>query len=182
MICDSITLEAPPANPLKVVGCTLFRYPEGDISDDKLGLQAKITLSGDYTGTLYISWGNGIVEKKYSQSAGYRIYQITLPAGETKVCAYIDGQSPAVCDQITLKPTSTMTITSLNVVEFPEGNDASAGLVGVQANIMLEGTGTGNLKIQWGDITTETIPVSPGLLDIGNSLPPGTHNICVELV
>lgn len=50
---------------------------------------------------------------------------------------------------------------------------------GVLMTIVVIGTGTGNLKIDWGTDYSETkIGLKEGTYEFSETLPPGTHNIC----
>lgn len=78
-------------------------------------------------------------------------------------------------------------VTSLWVGLLPEADNPAQNLYGVRCKIYITGSGEGRIRVDWGNYESEYFDVAPwalqiGANNIGNSLPIGTHNICVSVV
>lgn len=88
------------------------------------------------------------------------------------------------CTQITIKDLLPgLTVDQVLVELSPAGDVPKYNRYGVYLEVHLSGTGIGTLRISWGTdhIETKTGVVAGNLAYIYN-LPPGTHNICAELL
>lgn len=80
-------------------------------------------------------------------------------------------------------------VQSVSTQKWPAGDSPGQNLFGVQATVYIAGTdptGTEKLRIIWGNVGFDDIPVNPnlhvGINTISNSLPAGSHNICADIV
>jgi hypothetical protein len=79
------------------------------------------------------------------------------------------------CTTIYIAEPNPLQVTGLNVYEVTPGQ--------VTADVVVNGTGSGTLRIVWGSVTTTTHTISgPGQYYFEQALPGGTHNICAEMV
>jgi len=84
------------------------------------------------------------------------------------------------CDQINVEP--TLQVMGIDAVLISLNNIPSQNRYGVGLGMKLLGTGIGNLKINWGSDYSETkTGLREGFYEFKETLPPGTHNICVDL-
>lgn len=67
-----------------------------------------------------------------------------------------------------------LTVSSITLNEYDPGR--------VTASITVEGTGTGTLKITWGNETVTTHTVQAGDYGYVRTMPAGTHEICAEVI
>lgn len=73
-------------------------------------------------------------------------------------------------------------ITAMDVIQIPADNVPSLNRYGVGIGMRLEGSGTKNLKIDWGTDYSETkTGLIAGFYEFKETLPPGTHNVCAVL-
>lgn len=88
-----------------------------------------------------------------------------------------------VCKQIIIEDlTPTLEITAIDAILIPTHDDSANNRYGVGVAIRTQGTGKGNLKINWGTDYSETkIGIIEGYYEFRETLPPGTHNICCDL-
>lgn len=88
-----------------------------------------------------------------------------------------------VCRQITIEDTApTLYIKAMDAIENPASNVPEHNRYGVGLGILVEGTGRGNLKIDWGNDHSETkTGLIQGYYEFKQTLPPGTHDICCVL-
>lgn len=87
------------------------------------------------------------------------------------------------------KATTPISVEYLELQISSEFDDTAKGLYGITAMFYIGGdlNSEGKIKITWGKYGSETFDVADyalqlGQNEIGNSLPPGTHNICVVTV
>lgn len=186
MLCDTITLEAAPTNPLRVESISVERAYDSDMPySDKLAVRLTVTIVGIGMKALNITWGTYFTERKHNQVAGTRTYIASMPIGEHSICGNIEDSEVVVCDNIVLVEgdiITPLTLTSFAVSPMPEGDNSITGELGVQADFTVEGEGEGTVKITWGDQFTENIPVNAGTKDVSYYLPAGTHQICAEMI
>ena len=69
----------------------------------------------------------------------------------------------------------------------PRFDNDSLNLKGVEILLYIGGSGEGQIKVQWGTYETEIFTIADwglsfGQNELSNSLPEGTHNVCVSVV
>ena len=148
----------------------------------------KISYSGDYAdrfaiidldvrGTIYLNQKIGIGYRKWKGSGGEESY-IEIEMGTISARRLPDFH---VCaDKSFIE--STLTIDNVIAELSPAGDVPKYNRYGVYLEVHLSGTGTGSLKISWGNDLLETkTGIVAGNYAYVYNLPPGTHNICAEL-
>ena len=88
-----------------------------------------------------------------------------------------------VCTTITIAAAAkTLNIPKIVVERSPAGDSPAHDLYGVYLEVHVDGTGNGNLKINWGTVHSEMIRnIIAGNYAYIYAVPPGTHNICAKL-
>ena len=81
-----------------------------------------------------------------------------------------------------------LSVRSLWVGLYPQGDDPIKDLYGVELKVYINGNigDTGKLYVNWGNYQYESFDIANwglglGANNLGNSLPVGTHNICVDV-
>ena len=140
------------------------------------------TDGSDYVTIGRISSTNVVLEsikmapcKLYTFSTGHEVYITNIVAGWTPNC------------RITVYPlgvkTSTLHISDLTSRLDPTGNLPQYNRSGVSMQVTLKGSGIGDLKLSWGRDHSEVIrDVTESTITYKYNLPPGTHNICADLL
>jgi len=88
-----------------------------------------------------------------------------------------------LCTQITIEDlTPTLEIVALDAIMIPRDDVPTQNRYGVGLGMRVQGSGSGNLKINWGTDYTETkTGIIAGYYEFKETLPLGTHNICCDL-
>jgi len=82
----------------------------------------------------------------------------------------------AICKTITIAAPTPLSVTALELVYVEAANS-------VTATVTIAGEGYGNLKMTWGSEGVEnTNGLGAGTYTLGHWLPPGTHEVCAEMV
>lgn len=135
----------------------------------------------DYAYISRVSATNTILEtvklapcKLYKFSTGHEMYITNLVAGWSPNC------------RITVYPlgiaTTTLHISDITVSLDLAGNLPQYNRSGVTMQVVLKGSGVGNLKLDWSRDHSETkTGVIAGNYAYVYNLPPGTHSVCAEL-
>ena len=90
------------------------------------------------------------------------------------------------CTTITIAepaPADPLRVDGVNVELYPANDNLGAGKFGVLLSVVMAGEGTGILLLSWGTLYTEKkYNIQAASYNFSITLPPGTHNICAELV
>jgi len=88
-----------------------------------------------------------------------------------------------VCTTITIAAAAkTLNIPKIVVERSPAGDSPAHDQYGVYLEVHVEGTGKGNLIIDWGTVHSETrTNIIAGNYAYIYVVPSGTHNICAKL-
>ena len=148
----------------------------------------KISTSGDYgdryaiidldvRGKIYLNQKIGIGYRKW-EGAGGDGSHIEIEMGTISARRLPDFH---VCaDKSFIEP--SLVIDTVIVELSPAGDIPKYNRYGVYLEVHLSGTGTGSLKISWGNDLLETkTGIVAGNYAYVYNLPPGTHNVCAEL-
>lgn len=133
-----------------------------------------------YIGSKSYKWR--LTQHTWYEYGGWRIWAGVNPSGARVNNIYLIPPTG-------FKATTPIAVEYMDVKLAPDFDIASKQLYGISVLFYIDGdTGsTGKIKITWGKYGSETFDVADyalqiGQNEIGNSLPPGTHNICVVAV
>ena len=183
--CDIVVSK--PVAIVCVIGDHPLSYMAWKYEDGAVFIQGEYwALTGmdrsDYAYISSISSANTILEtiklppcKIYKFSTGHEIYVTNIVSGWTPNC------------RITVYPlgvkTSTLHVSDLTSRLDPAGNLPQYNRSGVSMQVTLKGSGIGDLKLSWGRDHDEVIrDVTESTITYKYNLPPGTHNICADLL
>ena len=84
----------------------------------------------------------------------------------------------------------TISVEYMEVRLWSPADNPSEGKIGIEISFYLYSPNPseeGKIRIQWGNVETEIFTVADwavalGHNKIGNSMPPGTHRICIDVV